>query len=91
MLVGELFPTEMFYDEGLVTQESFDSPHTFLGLVGQLLNQHPWEHSFSGGGQGNGKKPPTKIRGTQDRARREKHIVPQKPVPTTVPTPKKGK
>ncbi|HRN71307.1 MAG TPA: hypothetical protein PLS49_09080, partial [Candidatus Woesebacteria bacterium] len=51
--------------EVLDPQESFDSPHTFLGLVGHLLNQHPWEHSFSGGGQGNGKKPPPKIRGTQ--------------------------
>lgn len=86
MFVGELFPNEILPTESIESQ-TFSGAQQLLGLSGNLLSHSPWEHSFSGGGQGCGPQPPCKRKGTQDRARREKITNPQKPKP---PKPKKN-
>lgn len=84
--VGEFIPNDIFYSEGVGPQILIDA-HSLLSLSGDMLHQFPWENSLSGGGQGRAPQPPCKRRGSQDRARREKIVIPQTPKP---PKPPKG-
>jgi hypothetical protein len=88
LIVGETFLSDMFPTESMGPQTFFDG-YPLLEFAGRLIPEHPWENSFSGGGQGKGPKPVTKREGSQDRARREKIVIPQSPKPPKPP--KKGK